>query len=118
MPERLPALLDAKGLQAELSLTLPADVVDAIAERAAELVLERVQRDTVASPWLPVCDAAAYLGVSERTLERALARGRLRSSMVGRRRLLHRDDLDAFVRRAAGEETAPTAPPRRSPRSV
>jgi excisionase family DNA binding protein len=55
------------------------------------------------SPWLSLAQAANYLGVSERTVERGLARGRLRSSSIGRRRLLHRDDLDAYVR-ATGEE--------------
>jgi excisionase family DNA binding protein len=46
------------------------------------------------SPWLSISDAAAYLGVSERTIERHLKAGRLRSSYVGRRRLLRQDDLD------------------------
>jgi excisionase family DNA binding protein len=46
-----------------------------------------------------------------RTVGRRVAKGRVRSTTIGRRRLLHRDDLDALA--AAGEETAPTAPPRR-----
>jgi excisionase family DNA binding protein len=79
-------------------------LVDAIAERAAENVLERTHAEPTSSPLLSVRDGAPYLGVSERTVERAIARGRLRSSAVGSRRLLHRDDLAAFVRRATGEE--------------
>jgi excisionase family DNA binding protein len=50
------------------------------------------------SPWLSVADAAVYLGVSERTVGRLLERGRVRSTYVGRRRLLHRDDLDTHLR--------------------
>ena len=50
------------------------------------------------SPWLSVADAAVYLGVSERTIGRLLERGRIRSTYVGRRRLLHRDDLDTHLR--------------------
>jgi excisionase family DNA binding protein len=61
--------------------------------------------------WFTVDEGAAYLRVSVRSLERFIAGGRLRSTTLGRRRLLSRDDLDVFA--AAGEETAPTAPPRR-----
>jgi excisionase family DNA binding protein len=73
------------------------------------LIAERVEAELAAkadsngTPWLPLGGAAEYLGVSERTLERAIAKGRLRSSALGRRRILHRDDLDAYAR-AAGEE--------------
>jgi excisionase family DNA binding protein len=98
-----------------LTLTLPPDVVDAIAERAAELVLASLDGAS-SSPWLSVRDAATYLGVSERSLERAIARGRVRSSTVGSRRLLHRDDLDAYLRGSGGGEDSanrPCTPPRR-----
>ncbi len=53
------------------------------------------------SPWLSVAEAAEYLRTSERTVQRLVKRGRVRSSTIGRRRLLHRDDLD---RAATGEE--------------
>ena len=65
------------------------------------------------SAWLSVAEAAEHLRVSERTLQRMAARGRVRSSTIGRRRLYHRDDLDALARAAAGEGVAPTTPPRR-----
>jgi hypothetical protein len=48
--------------------------------------------------------------VSERQLQRLVSRGKVRSSTIGRRRLLHREDLD---KAATGEEVAPTTPPRR-----
>ena len=50
------------------------------------------------SPWLSVADAATYLGVSERTIGRLLEHGHIRSAYIGRRRLLHRDDLDTHLR--------------------
>ena len=53
------------------------------------------------SPWLSIAEAAGYLRVSERKLARLIESGRVRSSTIGRRRLLHRDDLD---RAATGEE--------------
>ncbi len=68
-----------------------------------------------ALPWLALDEAAAYLRVSERTLERRIAGGRVRSTTIGRRRLLHRDDLDALARAATGEGVASTTPPRRRP---
>jgi excisionase family DNA binding protein len=65
------------------------------------------------SPWLALDEAAAYLSVSERTLERRIAAGRLRSTTIGRRRLLHRDDLNALAKNGDGGGIAPTTPPRR-----
>jgi len=92
----------------------------ALEELMRELVAEEVarqlaERDTVqdraVSPWLALEEAAEYLRISERTLERLIEKKRISSTTIGRRRLLHRNELDAFA--AAGEETAPTAPPRR-----
>lgn len=97
-----------------LALTLPPELVEAIAERAAELVLERVGGGEPASPWLSVDAAAAYLGCSQRHLERAIARGVLHSSTIGRRRLIHRGDLDDYARRSGRGGEAPAAPPHRS----
>jgi excisionase family DNA binding protein len=83
-----------------LALTLPDDVVEAIAARAAELVLEQLDNENGAgSPWLSLAEAAQYLGVSTRQLQRLVARGKVRSTTVGRRRLLHRDDLDEAMAR-------------------
>jgi excisionase family DNA binding protein len=86
-----------------LAFQVPDDLVEAIAQRAAELVLERQPGVSDGSPWYSVAAAAVYLGISERQLQRAITKERLVSSTVGRRRLLHRDDLDRFAR-AAGEE--------------
>ena len=51
------------------------------------------------SPWLGLREAAGYLGVSERTISRLLDQGRISSTTIGRRRLLHRDDLNGTLRR-------------------
>jgi excisionase family DNA binding protein len=95
----------------EVSFALSEQVVDAIAERAAELVLERIGEGNGASPWLSLAEAAKYLSVSARTLQRLASRGRIRSTTLGRRRLFHRDELDRLA--AAGEGVAPTTPPHR-----
>jgi excisionase family DNA binding protein len=79
------------------------DVLDAfVAERVRE-ELAAVGPAEHESPWLSLADGSAYLGISERQLQRAITRGKLPSTTIGRRRLLHRDDLDRFAR-AAGEE--------------
>jgi excisionase family DNA binding protein len=98
----------------ELAFTLPPELVEAIAQRAAAIVLERVtQVDGAGSPWLSMSEAAEYLRISERKLQRLVAADRIRSTTLGRRRLLRREDLDAFMRAATKEETVATAPLRR-----
>jgi len=72
----------------ELTFALPDELVQAIAESAAEIILSRLGdlETNGHSPWLSLKDAADDLGVSERTLQRMLARGKLRSRTIGRRR--------------------------------
>jgi excisionase family DNA binding protein len=96
----------------ELSIGVPDEFVEAVARRSAEIVLDRLREESAAgtSPWLSLGEAAAYLRVSERQVQRLVKGGRIRSSTIGRRRLLHRDDLD---RAATGEDVAPTTSPRR-----
>jgi excisionase family DNA binding protein len=89
----------------ELCFELPAELVERIAERAAELVLARLAERREAPAWLSVAEAADYLRLSRRQLERLLARGLLPSTTVGRRRLVRRDDLDGL---AAAGGIAPT----------
>jgi len=96
-------------------------VLESLAEALRPLVVELVEQELdrrhaeqddparSVSPWLSIAEAADYLRVSERKLARLIESGRVRSSTIGRRRLLHRDDLD---RAATGEGTAPTVPPR------
>lgn len=83
----------------DLAALFTPEVVAAI-ER---LVDERVDaafaelENAARSPWLSIPEAATYLGVCERTVERMIRRGQVRSSTVGRRRLLRRDDLDVAM---------------------
>jgi excisionase family DNA binding protein len=99
--------------------SLAPELVDAIEQLVANRVqaaLERSPGDR--SPWLSLQEGAGYLGVSTRTLERRIKGGRVRSTTIGRRRLLHRDDLDQFAQATAREDVAPTTPPRRRRRSL
>ena len=85
-------------------------ILEAEIDRRVQLAFAELDHRNGDSPWLSEVDAAAYLGVSKRIVQRLVARDRVRSSTIGRRRLLHRDDLD---RAATREEVAPTTPPRR-----
>jgi excisionase family DNA binding protein len=89
----------------KLTLTLTDEQLAELARQVAPLVAERLAREVApgGSPWLSIVDAADYLSVSPRTIEREIARGRLHSSPVGRRRLIHKNDLDALARSGDGE---------------
>ncbi|MBX6370112.1 MAG: helix-turn-helix domain-containing protein [Rhodospirillales bacterium] len=94
--ELLAVLRDDPELRAELRGLLTADG----GER------REPQRD-----WYSLAEAADYLRVSPRTVERLVATGQLPTSTVGRRRLAHRRDLAALA--AAGRDTLPVAASRR-----
>lgn len=102
--------------------SLAPEVVEAIEELVDERVqarLELLEEETGrGSPWLSIEEAADYLRVSPRTLERQLDHGRVRSTSIGRRRLFHRDDLDLLARAATREDVTPATPPRRRPRTL
>jgi hypothetical protein len=74
-----------------LSLDVPPELVEAIAERAAELVLERRSNRT---PWMTRPEAAAYMRLPESRLEKD--RG-IPCHHEGRRVLYHRGELDAYL---------------------
>jgi excisionase family DNA binding protein len=76
----------------DLTITLSEEAVEAIARRAAELVLEQLDRD---SPWLNREAAARYLSLPVSRLEKD--RG-IPFHREGRRVLYHRDELDAYLR--------------------
>src|SRR5580658_653737 len=89
-------------LRARLEAVLAPDVVRTLEELVAETVRAEfadggAAANAASSPWCSVAESATYLRVSERKLERLIAGGRLRSTTIGRRRLLHRDDLDALA---------------------
>lgn len=93
-------------------MNLPADLVErfaeAVAERAAELVLERLdaratESASPASPYMTVPEAAIYLGAGSRQrVDDLLSQGRLTRVKDGRRTLIARAELDAYL---AGQPT-------------
>lgn len=75
-----------------LSLTLPSELVEAIAQRAAEIVVEELGNG---SPWLTREAAARYLSLPVSRLEKDRT---IPCHREGRRVLYHRDELDAYLR--------------------
>jgi excisionase family DNA binding protein len=67
-------------------------------ERVAAVLANRELPENRESPWLTLAQSAERLHVSRRTVSRLVARGRIRTCAVGRRVLVHSDDLDAAVR--------------------
>jgi excisionase family DNA binding protein len=93
--ERL--LTARQRLEAVLAPELVAAIEALVDERVSEALASA--KNGHSSPWLSLGESADYLRVSERQLQRLLARGKMRSTTIGRRRLLHRDDLDNLATR-------------------
>jgi excisionase family DNA binding protein len=75
-----------------LALPLPDELVEAIAQRAAEIVVEELGDG---SPWLTREAAARYLSLPVSRLEKDK---QIPCYREGRRVLYHRDELDAYLR--------------------
>jgi excisionase family DNA binding protein len=78
----------------ELTITLTEEQLAEIAERAAALV---AVGQPECSPWLNVAEAAEHLRCGKDRIYDLIALGKLHPRRDGRRVLLHRDDLDAYI---------------------
>lgn len=95
-------------MSGELSLAIPEAVVEQVARRAAEIVLERIaneQRQEPASPYVTIPEAAQLLRCKRQRVDDLLSAGRLRrAARDGRRVLLLRADVEAYALRGADPE--------------
>jgi excisionase family DNA binding protein len=81
-----------------LQLALPDELVEAIATRAAALVLERLEQ---VDDWLDAPAAAGYLGCSVGQIRNLVSEGRLpRHGPKGHRLRFRRSELDAYCQGA------------------
>lgn len=78
-----------------LSLTVPPELLEQIAERAAEIVAGRAV--PAASPWMSVDQAADYVGIPKQSLYKLTAAKAIPHAKPGNRLLFNREDLDAWV---------------------
>jgi excisionase family DNA binding protein len=86
-------------------LRLPDDVLEQIAKRAAEIVLEQQAAAAPLSPYLNVDEAAEYLRCDRQRIYDLLSARRLSKKKDGSRVLLLREELDAYI------GVAPLLPP-------
>ena len=83
-----------------LELAMPDDVVEAIAERAAAIVVERLARETRddnGARWLTLAQAADRLGCSPDAVRMRVKRGRLDHRRQGRRLYVSAASVDELA---------------------
>lgn len=84
-----------------LAITLPADVFEAIAERAADILAERAEAEAAASPWLTAQETAEYMSCSRQHVYDLTSSRRLPAEKPGgkprSRPRFHRAVLDAYL---------------------
>jgi excisionase family DNA binding protein len=83
-----------------VGLSLPPEVVEAIAERAAELVLARLadQRETESeSPYMTIPEAAEHLRCKRQRVDDLLSAGKLTRHKDGSRTLVERAELERYL---------------------
>jgi excisionase family DNA binding protein len=109
-------------LTTPLTLTVPAELLDALADRAAAITLERIDAAArAASPYLTVAEAAGYLRCKPQRVYDLLSARRLTRYKDGRRVLVSRAELDAYLDGTGLRRIAPALPPThqgRSPKGV
>ena len=89
-----------------LTINLPDELVESIAQRAAVLVLERLHQESgQASPFMTIPEAAAYARCKRQRIDDLLSARRLTRHKDGSRTLIRRAELDAHL-------TAKTGPSR------
>lgn len=91
-----------------MSLELPDAFLDALADRLASRLADRLSPPTSseASPWLTFEEAVEYTKLPAGTFRKLSAAGTF-VAHGGKRRIYHRDELDAALSRAVGRPRIP-----------
>lgn len=106
-----------RGATAPLSISVPAELVDAIVERVRAEVLAELQAQPKApSPYMSIVEAAEYLRCSRQRVDDLLCQRRLTRFKDGSRTLVSRDEVEAHLRGVA--HPSPTNPRGRLRRAV
>ena len=83
-----------------LSLAVPEALVEAIAQRAAEIVLETLaSQASTDSPYLTITEAAAYARCKRQRIDDLLSARKLTRYKDGRRTLVLKAELEAWLSR-------------------
>jgi excisionase family DNA binding protein len=89
----------------DVTLKLPEDVVEAIAQRAAAIVLDQLReesrRPSTASPYVTISEAAELLRCKRQRIDDLLSSRRLTRIKDGSRTLIARDEIQHYLRHDA-----------------
>lgn len=96
-PVEPPGPLEGVNHTSRLALTVPDELVEAVAARAAELVADRLQH--AGGPWLTVAEAADHVRGPRSRIYALVSKRAIPFEKDGSRLLFHRDELDAWIRR-------------------
>jgi excisionase family DNA binding protein len=86
----------------ELRIEVPPELVEQIARRAAEIVLQRQQAEAEQPRWMTVPKAAAYIDAEPQRIYDLASDGRLTRHKDGSRLLIDRRELDAHIGNRGG----------------
>jgi excisionase family DNA binding protein len=92
----------ATQVQAQLTLSLPDELLQGLAQRMAEAMLVQTRAmPATASPWLDFTSAMSYLGFSRNKLYKLTAARAIpfRKKRDGQGLLFHREELDRWLER-------------------
>jgi excisionase family DNA binding protein len=87
----------------EFSISIPAELLEHVAQRAADLAVERLGGEgDEASPFLTIPEAAVYARCKRQRIDDLLSARRLTRYKDGRRTLVSRTELDAHLAAVSG----------------
>lgn len=85
-----------------MTFSVPPEIIEAIAERAAEIAIEQVRSEFALmveiSPYMTVQEAAEFLRCSRQRVDDLLSQRRLTRLKEGARTLILREEVQAYVR--------------------
>ena len=89
------------ALRPELAIAIPPNMIETIAQRAAELVCQKLAEQAgPASPYLTIPEAAAHARCKRQRIDDLLSARRLTRYKDGRRTLVLKAELEAWLRRS------------------
>jgi excisionase family DNA binding protein len=81
-----------------VQFTLPPELVEVIAQRAADILAERQAAAVDDKRWFTTPEATRYTGLARQFLFDARSSGRLPRHRAGRKAMFDRRDLDELIR--------------------
>lgn len=85
----------SRSVKTRAAIALPAEFVDAVADRVAELMADRIT--TEPEPWIGVEQACAHLDCSRQRIYDLVSLRRIPFAKEGNRLLFKRSELDEWV---------------------